>query len=390
MFRKIVSNLSFSPAIVGQLGFYAKRLRKEETTRRLGLIFVVFALIVQGLAVFQPPESANASNTNDFVPGGLGLGANRSLNNFLGPYDANSNNIKDVMNHVGITRAEIAAAQFSSWMTPGTLSWGFQPRFSAAQGEKTVNVTSAAGKPIVTVYARPMTLLNGNARIYGWVGYSAKMGWFAIMQACGNLVTKTVPPPPVVEKVKIDLSKTAANISQGSVDATKVVAKESDQIKYTVTTKNSGNTTQTVKLSDNLADVLEYSTLIDAGGGTLNATTKVLSWPDVTLAAGASAIRSFAVHVLDTIPATAQGASDPTSFNCKMSNVFGNSISINVVCPTPKVVERVVTELPRTGPAENLLFGAIVLAVVTYFYARSRQLGKEVKLIRRHVNVGTI
>lgn len=395
MFRKIVSNLSFSPAIVGQLGFYAKRLRKEETTRRLGLIFVVFALVVQGIAVFQPPESANASNTNDFVPGGLGLGANRSLNNFLGPYDSNSNNIKDVMDYVGITRAEIAAAEFSSWMTPGTLSWGFQPRFSAAQGEQTVNVTSAAGKPIVTVYARPMTLLNGNDRIYGWVGHSAKMGWFAIMQACGNLVTTTVPPPrvtppPVVEKIKIDLSKTAMNMSQGSVDATKVAAKESDQIKYTVTTKNSGNTTQTVKLSDNLADVLEYSTLIDAGGGTLNTTTKVLTWPDVKLAAGASAIRSFAVHVLDTIPATAQGASDPTSFNCNMTNVFGNAISINVTCPTPKVIEKVVTELPHTGPTENLIFGGVVLAVVTYFYARSRQIGKEVKLIRRHVNVGTI
>ena len=390
MFRKIVSNLSFSPAIVGQLGFYAKRLRKEETTRRLGLIFVVFALVVQGLAVFQPPESANASNTNDFVPGGLGRGANRSLNNFLGPYDANSNNIKDVMNYVGITRAEIAAAEFSSWMTPGTLSWGFQPRFSAAQGEQTVNVTSATGKPIVTVYARPMTLLNGNDRIYGWVGHSAKMGWFAIMQACGNLVTTTVPPPPVVEKVKIDLSKSAINISQGSIDATKVAARESDQIKYTVTTKNSGNTTQTVKLSDNLADVLEYSTLIDAGGGTLNTTTKVLTWPDVKLAAGASAIRSFAIHVLDTIPATAQGASDPTSFNCNMTNVFGNAISINVTCPTPKVIEKVVTELPHTGPTENLIFGGTVLAIVTYFYARSRQIGKEVKLIRRHVNVGTI
>lgn len=404
MFRKIVSNLSFSPAVVGQLGFYAKRLRKEETTRRLGLIFVIFALIVQGIAVFQPPESANASNTNDFVPGGLGLGANRSLDHFLAPYDANSNNIKDVMNYVGITREEIAAAQFSSWMTPGTLSWGFQPRFSAAQGEQTVNVTSSAGKPIVTVYARPMTLLNGNDRIYGWVGHSAKMGWFAVMQACGNLVTTTVPTPPVVEKVKpvveeikpvveevkIMQSKTATNITQGSVDATTVPAHESDQIKYTVTTKNEGNTTKTVSLTDNLADVLEYSTLIDTGGGTLDAKTNVLTWPDVKLAAGASAIRVFAIHVLDTIPATAQGTSDPTSFNCNMTNVFGNAISINVVCPTPKIVEKVVTQLPHTGPTENLIFGGVVLAVVTYFYARSRQVGTEVKLIRRHVNVGTI
>ena len=54
MFRKIVSNLPFSPALVGQLGFYAKRLKKEETTRRLGLIFIALALVVQSLAVFQP------------------------------------------------------------------------------------------------------------------------------------------------------------------------------------------------------------------------------------------------------------------------------------------------------------------------------------------------
>jgi len=54
MFRKIVSNLAFSPALVGQLGFYAKRLRREEATRRVGLIFTALALVVQGFAVFTP------------------------------------------------------------------------------------------------------------------------------------------------------------------------------------------------------------------------------------------------------------------------------------------------------------------------------------------------
>lgn len=55
MFRKIVSQLSFSPALVGQLSFYAKRLRKEQATRRLGLVFVAMALVVQSLVVFQAP-----------------------------------------------------------------------------------------------------------------------------------------------------------------------------------------------------------------------------------------------------------------------------------------------------------------------------------------------
>jgi len=43
MFKKIVSQLSFSPALVAQLGFYARRLRKEQATRRLGLVFVGLA-----------------------------------------------------------------------------------------------------------------------------------------------------------------------------------------------------------------------------------------------------------------------------------------------------------------------------------------------------------
>ena len=131
MFRKIISNLSFSPALVGQLGFYAKRLRKEEVTRRAGLVFVALALVVQCLAVFQPPEPANAASANDLVPGGLGLGANRSLNYFLAPYDANTRNLQDVATTMGLTRAEIASAQYSSFITGSVKrSFGFTPKYS--------------------------------------------------------------------------------------------------------------------------------------------------------------------------------------------------------------------------------------------------------------------
>jgi len=107
MFKKIVSQLSFSPALVGQLAFYARRLRKEEATRRLGLIFVALALVVQSLVVFQAPEPANASNPGDMIPGGLGLGSARSFNNFLGPYDRNERHLQDIYNYFGITRDEI-------------------------------------------------------------------------------------------------------------------------------------------------------------------------------------------------------------------------------------------------------------------------------------------
>lgn len=430
MFKKIVSNLSFSPALVGQLGFYAKRLRKEETTRRLGLIFVCLAVTVQLVTVFQAPESANATTSNDFVSGGLGVGSARSFNKYMVPYDANTYHLKDIMTGLGITRAEITSTTYSSWIVGETYSWGHNPRLSAAQGLQTVNIPDSDGNTILPVYPVKNKYLNGpNARIYGWVGYSAHAGWFAIMQACGNLVTKIVPTPvppakptpPVIPPCRYNGSilensaeckacpgspgiwykdktcipnivetKSAANISQGNVDAATVTAKGTDRISYTITAKNSGLAPTAVPLVDHLADTLEYSTLVDNGGGTLDPTTKDLTWPTVTLNPGETQSRTFAIQLLATIPATPVGQSDPISYDCKMSNGFGNNVDVKVDCPPTKTVETVTTELPHTGPRENLLFAGIVLAVVTYFFLRSKQLGKEVRLIRRDLNAGTI
>lgn len=525
MFKKIVSNLSFSPALVNQLGFYAKRLRKEETTRRIGLVFVVLALVVQSLTVFQPPESANAASSNDLVYGGLGLGANRSINNFLAPYDANTANLKDITTSIGITRAEVAAAQYGSFVTGNVKrSWGHHAKYSAAQGELPFTVRNASGQVVETIYHRPLSIANGpNADIYGWIGHSSKVGWFAIMQACGNIVTDIIPPPPpppptptaecysltgkVMSRTRFELhavatqgggatisnyiftvkdsagkvaytetvastttkastktfslntvgkytasvsvttsigvktstkcttaisstppvncyvnkdltvedkecqpcpgqstvwikdplceakvvqSKTAINVSQSSVDATTVSAKESDQIRYTITVENTGLLSTPVELKEDLTDVLEYATLIDNGGGTFDDKTKALTWPTVTLKKNEKQTRVFVVRVLDQIPSTAQGASEATSYNCEMGNVFGNAVHIKVACPPEKIIENVVTELPKTGPTENLIFAGVVLALATYFYARTRQVKKEVRLIRRNLNVGTI
>lgn len=415
MFRKIVANLSFSPALIGQLSFYAKRLRKEEVTRRLGLVFVVLALVVQSLVVFQPPESANASNPADMVDGGLGLGSNRSYDNFIRPYDANTKFLKDSMNRFGITRDEILNAKFSSFTTtPSRLTWGHVPR----PGSSSVVVKNSAGQDATTLHGRPITIANGTgARIWGWIGNSQSMGWFAIMQSCGNLVTEGLPPPlppppappappapptpvrpappvlpsPPVLPAKIEFSKTTKNISQGNIDAQKQVANGNDRVSFTITAKNTGGKAAIVELKDSLDDILEYSTLVDDGGGTYDAQTKILSWPNVSLAPGQTVSRTFAVSLLSTTPVTPQGQSEPSSYNCVMENVFGNaSVSVPVSCAPPKVVEQIVTELPRTGPAENVIFGSIILAVVSFFYFRSRQLGKEVRLIRRDINTGTI
>jgi len=648
MFKKIVSQLSFSPALVGQLGFYARRLRKEQATRRIGLIFVALALVVQSLVVFQAPEAANASSENDFIPGGLGTGSALSINNFLAPYDKNERHLKDIMNFAGITRAEIAAAKFSTVEAGTSVSYGFQNRAQSTA----VPITDASGARLTTIYGRNMTTwgYKPTDHIYAFVGKSEKLGWFAIIRACGNLVTHQVlqpkpQPKPAniiasksginVTRGKVDATKVAArendlltytvqlrntggtassvamkddlsevskyaqltdkgggtyyassktlswgtvkvapgatithsysvrmnaslistttncamknnfldhsvtvpvqcstppaniiasksaiNVSQKNVDATKTTAKENDTITYTVQVKNTGGTAKAVTMKDNLSDVLEFAKLTSAGGGTLNSSTKeltwgsvnvkpgasvsrsysvkinnnlindstkcsivnnfmdksliihvgcktppaeivvtktsanisqgnvdattvtaqednrisftltakntggtakaftfeddisdvleyakvidnggssfnaatsTLSWPAVTIEPGHQEVRTFSVQILSDIPATPKGISDGSSYDCRIENTFFEAfVVIPVQCPTPKVIEQVVPELPHTGPRENMLFAGIVLAIAVFFYLRSRQLATEVRLIRRDVNGGTI
>ena len=735
MFRKIVSNLAFSPALVGQLGFYARRLKKEEATRRLGLVFTALALIVQSLTVFTPPESANAANASDFIYGGV-----RTKKAVLEEYDKRRSDFKDIMDYAGITRAELANMKDSSINSKGHgtgkgawKSWGRKHVFSAAQGEvKHVVPLDTGGTS--TVYSKPLWLYDStsytipNGSTYdAFVGYSAKRGTFAIMKDCGNLITLTIPKPDVSahfiaascemirgkaiderdkgarikvflyfggppgkgtksdpiltnasdhtfsfqvpEKYKklststtvwgvmiplagwhdstvqfentvkipggcikpepvarceqlifsrisrtdfklqakafadngakikgyrftisdatkkvvltkdvtstqaqassdtlsistpgtytaqvttltsegnktsanctasfsiaapatpdvtidkkvdgletktvaveqeftyqlvvtntgeVDLkntlvtdtppagvtllsasvgsiknntwqytipalkkgasatitikavvksyvagnlvnnacvntpevnpgqptatddcddatvtvnqppvnpcannnpeciqvteSKTGTNLTQGA-DATTIKAQASDRIEYTVYLENVGQLPATRTISEELSDVLEYAKLTQTGGGSFNESGKVLSWGDITLQPGEKTSRSFVVQVLDTIPTTARGSSEPSSYDCIMTNAFGNTVDIPVACEAPKIIEETTQELPKTGPGENLLFAGIVGSVVTFFWARSRQLGREVKLIRKDFNMGTI
>lgn len=631
MFRKLVSNLAFSPALVGQLGFYARRLKREEATRRLGLVFTALALVVQSLTVFTPPQSANASNGSDFISGGVS-----SKSEILDAYDRSANgngDFKQIMDYAGITRAELRDMSDGSLNSKGHgtgdnawQTWGRSHVFSSAQGE-VKHVIPLGGDRTSTVYSKPLWLYDStsytiaNGSTYdAFRGHSAKIGEFAIMKDCGNLITTTTPRPepkgsflaancnvirgiafdgrnkdarvkvflyfggppgrgeksdvittgtdnrfeynvptkyrkattptkvwgvmvplagwnestvqfsntaeipggcikpepgaacskltssfisrtvrsltatattengatitgytftvkdaagkvvftknvtttalkavsgnfdlktpgvfnatvvvhtslgdktaqgcvkeitiamPTMCAIKPELpeghpdckpcpgnpelwikdeecapsitqSKTARNLTQNTPDATTTKAQASDRIEYTIYVENIGKVPADIVLKEELADVLEYSTLQQNGGGAYDTASKVLSWGTVTLKPGEKVTRTFVVQVASTIPSTPRGTSEPSSFDCIMTNGFGNTVAIQVTCEAPKVLESTVEQLPSTGPTENILFGGIVASVVTFFWARSRQINKEVRLIRKDFNMGTI
>ncbi|MDX2776272.1 isopeptide-forming domain-containing fimbrial protein [Streptomyces caniscabiei] len=533
MFRKIVSNLAFSPALVGQLGFYAKRLRKEETTRRMGLIFTALALVVQSFAVFTPPESANAANGNNVIYGGV-----KSKSELLSVYDRNKDSaghtdIQQIYSQFGITRQDIVNAkegEFNSRdfnlniMSVGRSNYTWQRTPYAVAGTSTTVYAGNLYKFDTTEWSKK----NGSP-YKAVIGKRAVDGkWFAIMYACGNPTYTELPPPPpkpsaacsnlvitpinrtkftlkatasvkngatissytysiketggkaittqainssatsssytydfskdgsyvvsvtvatsegnktasacqkqltvspeprcplnpdLVEsnpdckpcednpdiwykdkdcKSDFDLTKTVKNVTQNGSDANNTTVKPGDRLEYHLTAKNTGNTTGAYVIEDNLADVLEYADIVDLGGGTLLTEgpnvpvekNNYVSWPSASLKPGESIEKIVNVQVKSTTPATPQGLGNQSSYDCQMVNDFaGNGTTVKVECPTPKVVEQVVQELPRTGVTENLIFAGVVLAIVVYFYTRSRQLKKEVRLIRRDLNAGTI
>lgn len=635
MFRKLVSNLPFSPALVGQLGFYARRLRKEQLTRRLGLILTAAAVVVQSFAVFSPPEQALASSDSDIVRGGI-----TSVQDIINVYDAGANgqnDFKDLMDYFGVTRAELAAMStkkvYICSSDKSVVTFGRQHHYSTAEGEQAHQVPRQTGG-FSTFYSVPLfrfDSVNNTVNCYAsYVGNSASVGWFSIMEKCANFQIKqnvrklpkahlatascktvqgyayderqldlkvkvhlffdgppgkgkqfgpivadqqnptspagggygfsfsvpeeyqkstqpvavwavmeplpgwsqptvqfdnnlsipgncTPAPTPtaqctslsiaIVDRTKIRLtansqrdagaqiigytytvtdksgkkvyekyianaelslqseiidlknsgdyvakvvvktslgdreatnctkpvriasvdkckynpdlpathpdckpceyndkiwfkdaecapkisqSKEAKNLTQSIANANGTTAKASDRIEYTIYTTNLSSTEATTNITETLGDVVQYAKLAQAGGGAYDETAKTLTWGNVKIGPGKTDIRTFAVQVNSTIASTPRAGNDPSAYDCIMTNSYGNTININMQCPIEKVVETAVKELPSTGPGENMLFGGILFMTVTYFYARSRQMAREVRLIRKEFTPGTI
>lgn len=71
MFRKLVSNLPYNPGLIAQVGFYADRLHREQSIRRMSFVFMALAMAVQSLAVLSPSEPSLAASNNDIIYGGV-------------------------------------------------------------------------------------------------------------------------------------------------------------------------------------------------------------------------------------------------------------------------------------------------------------------------------
>lgn len=265
MFRKIISNLPFSTALIEQLSDYAQSLKKEESIRKISLFFIVLVIIVQIFIIVRPPESANA-------------------------------------------------------------------------GDTVYNLSESSKR---------------------------------------------------LESQGLRLSTTAVNINQGFVDASKVINRPQEYINYTVAINNPTDKPISTTIQNNLSDILEYADLVDNGGGQLNK-AGVLSWPETTIESKSQQTRTFVVRLFKNIPATANGENNLRSYDCKLTNIFGSTQTINIECPAPKIAEQIISNLPKIDTKTSSIIVISILLIGIYFYARAKQIREEVRIIRKEINSGAI
>ncbi len=195
------------------------------------------------------------------------------------------------------------------------------------------------------------------------------------------------PEKPVEPELPPGSTKTVKNITQNleGNDAIDSVVRAGDIIEYTLITANSNSKDKKgFDVVDYVGDVLEYTDLdlnfLSAQGGTFNDTTKQVVWSNQTLPAHGQLEKRFRVVAKNPIPSTNSPTPASTSYDCKISNKYGDEISMTVECPVMKTVE----ELPNTGPGTTVAIAFTVTTISGYFLARNNLLAKELKIVKKN------
>lgn len=181
----------------------------------------------------------------------------------------------------------------------------------------------------------------------------------------------------------IEQHKKALNVTQKTPDANGSTVKPGDELTYTlsVTNKSSNTVVKNYVVEENIGDILEYADISNLHGGTIDANNTV-RWPATNIPAGKTIEKQVTVKVKAVIPSTPTPGTNPGSFDCKMTNVYGDTIEINVPCSPAKTAEIVNGSLPNTGPGETLAVAFVVTTIAGYFLARSRLMAKELDVVR--------
>jgi len=191
------------------------------------------------------------------------------------------------------------------------------------------------------------------------------------------------PPPEIPPSLSKEVTNITKNVSGQEALNTKVSA--GDVLEYKLITTNSRDTEiKDFTVKDYVGDIIEYSDIdlafLAKQGGTYDKATKSVVWDKQTLSSASDTVRKFRVTIKNPIPTTNTPSNVTTSFDCKISNEYGDEISMDVQCPMLKSVET----LPNTGPGTAIGIAFVGTTISSYFFFRSRLLAKEMLIARKN------
>jgi len=202
MFEKLLSLIPYNPSLVHQMAFYSRRMREEASIRRIGMIFIVLAFLVQFFAVLAPPIATDADPNNDLLSGGF-----TSVGEVVTDCNKDLQHYADIMANYGISCADISkgvdttlvsTAANGSLYSMGRLDYGTTNAAShKPTKQQVVPIPSAGGNYYVRLLDSFDTGASSSYHALAVTSSITHKG-FWILFGCGNLAS-ILPPVPYVK-----------------------------------------------------------------------------------------------------------------------------------------------------------------------------------------------
>jgi uncharacterized repeat protein (TIGR01451 family) len=244
MFKKLISNLPFQPALLSDVAFYAHRLKQEQAVRRIGFILILVGFGIQVFAVAFPPQASLATSTGDIVYGATSrqdiLTAYKNDRDQLGRTD-----IQEIFNAYGIGEAQIAKATATTIKDDGT-NYINTSRSTTKWADTFVPIQGAIDGGIYEfplTYWRKAEYPNGYPALTGISTYGFR--FWILLKGCGNIVYEKGAKKPQLEITKKLTSGTTVTQGKNST--------------YTINFRNTGAiASKATKVVDTLPTGLAY------------------------------------------------------------------------------------------------------------------------------------
>ncbi|GEM_PF-3771368 len=366
MFRKIISQLSLSPATIEQVARYAKTVQQKQRLYGTAAVLLAITSVFYALTLILHPSYNPAPTANDLISGGA-----PSIDTILSAYDTNIGNFRDTVDLLNITRENLEAVSPSdACQSPaadlhyvtGRVAYGNHVQSHIFPGEQPVYI-----------YSTPKA-----DHLSGWCGADREGNQFIIIKADGNIAFTSLPEtPPASTDISQSLTTENAHTEPG------------ETVTWKLSTTNTSNYPITKDLQFDFGDIAEYAEYITADfNGIVSSQNHRILWPSVEILPGQSIDMTVTATTKHPIDETSRQRHNPHAYDCTMTAWFGNESRTNVDCPLPKQVEQVLYTLP---PVNNLLslsifIGLSLLSLAAYLSMRLH--AKELRIIRMQLNTG--